>query len=103
MRGSIFTLDRFFVPCQKRSARRAWARALVNSENGGSGGARTRHESNNDGPASEAPSQIASQRPVSSGHDLSQVVTAWAKLSSPLKAAILAIVDSATSSEGGVQ
>jgi hypothetical protein len=29
------------------------------------------------------------------GHDLSQVATAWAKLSDPLKAAILAIVKSA--------
>jgi hypothetical protein len=31
---------------------------------------------------------------VSSGHDLAQVVTAWAKLPSPLKAAILAIIHS---------
>jgi hypothetical protein len=31
---------------------------------------------------------------VASGHDLSKVVTAWANLPAPLKAAILAIVSS---------
>lgn len=65
-----------------------------NLENGGSGGARTRHKSNNDGPFAAAPSQIASQKPVSPGHDLSRVVAAWSKLPSPFKAAILAIVNS---------
>ena len=38
---------------------------------------------------------------VSSGHDLSQVVNAWAKLSAPLKAAILAIINSTTSGKEG--
>jgi hypothetical protein len=40
------------------------------------------------------------QRPVALGHDLAQVVTAWDKLSAPLKAAILAIVTTATNKEG---
>jgi len=43
----------------------------------------------------EADTQRDSQTPVASLHSLSQVVTAWAKLSEPLKAAILAIVKSA--------
>jgi len=64
-------------------------------ESGGSGGARTRHKSNNDGPFAATPSQIASQKPVSPGHDLSRVVAAWSKLPSPFKAAILAIINSA--------
>jgi hypothetical protein len=34
------------------------------------------------------------------GPDLSCVVTAWAKLSPPLKAAVLAIVNTATNKEG---
>lgn len=38
--------------------------------------------------------QIDTQIPVALGHDLSQVVTVWEKLPSPLKAAILAIVKS---------
>ena len=38
--------------------------------------------------------------PVTLGHDLAQVVTAWDKLSAPLKAAILAIVDTATNKGG---
>jgi len=37
-----------------------------------------------------------SQTPVTSLHDLSQVVKAWPRLSAPLKAAILAIVATAT-------
>jgi hypothetical protein len=41
------------------------------------------------------PSQIASQKPVTIGHDLAQVVTAWDKLSAPLKAAIIAIIKTA--------
>ena len=65
------------------------------TKHGGSGGARTRHKSNNDGPFAATPSQIASQKPVSPGHDLSRVVAAWSKLPSPFKAAILAIVNSA--------
>jgi hypothetical protein len=40
------------------------------------------------------------QRPVAASQDLSGVVAAWDKLSGPLKAAILAIVDTATN-EGG--
>jgi hypothetical protein len=36
-----------------------------------------------------------SQIQVALGHDLSQVVTAWAKLPAPLKSAILAIIKSA--------
>jgi hypothetical protein len=65
-----------------------------NVENGGSGGARTRHEFNNDAAKTVSPSQIASQATVTARHDLSQVVTAWEKLPAPLKAAILAIVKS---------
>jgi len=43
----------------------------------------------------KADTQRDSQTPVASLHDLSQVVTAWAKLPVPLKAAILAIVRTA--------
>ena len=45
----------------------------------------------------EVASPIASSVGVTLGHDLAQVVAAWSKLSAPLKAAILAIVNSATS------
>jgi len=45
-----------------------------------------------------APSQAALQNQVATGHGLAQVVAAWDKLSAPLKAAILAIVN--TVSEG---
>jgi hypothetical protein len=45
----------------------------------------------------EGDAQIDAQIPVALGRDLSQVVTAWAKLPEPLKAAILAIVNSAKS------
>jgi hypothetical protein len=69
-------------------------------ENGGSGGARTRHNSNVYGPETGLPSQIASQKPVALGPDLSQVVAAWADLPAALKAAILAIVRSGTGKEG---
>ena len=65
-----------------------------NTANGGSGGARTRHKSNKHGPQNAAASQGASQAVVSPGHDLTQVVTAWPKLSAPLKAAVLAIAAS---------
>ena len=67
--------------------------------NGGSGGARTRDKSNVYGHETGLPSQIASQLAVPVGHDLAQVVTAWAKLSPSLKTAILAIVNSATEGE----
>jgi hypothetical protein len=49
------------------------------------------------------PSQGSSQKSVSSGHDLSRVVTAWGKLSAPLQAAILAIVNSVATSEEEVK
>jgi len=39
------------------------------------------------------------QTPVSSLHDLSQVVNAWPRLSAPLKAAILAIVNTVSAGE----
>jgi hypothetical protein len=68
---------------------------------GGSGGARTRHKSNEYGPETGLPSQIASQEPGTLGHDVARVVTAWAKLPAPLKAAILAIVDSVLTVNGG--
>jgi len=61
---------------------------------GGSGGARTRHKSNNDAAKTALPSQTAPQEPVTAGHDLSKVVTAWGKLPASLKTAILAIVKS---------
>jgi len=70
-----------------------------NDENGGSGGARTCDKTNRDGPENTLPSQIASQAAVSTGYGLSQVVAVWAKLSPPLKAAILAIVASVNESE----
>jgi len=66
--------------------------------NGGSGGARTRHKSNEIKGETGLPSQIASQKQGAVGHDLSQVVTAWGQLSAPLKAAILAIVRTAAES-----
>lgn len=66
-----------------------------NCVSGGSGGARTRNEFNKHGPATDLPSQGASQEAgTASSEDLPKVVTAWAKLPSPLKAAILAIVNS---------
>jgi hypothetical protein len=67
-------------------------------ENGGSGGARTRDKSNASLAKTDSPSQIASQKSVATGQDLSQVVNAWSKLPESLKAAILAIVGSVTSS-----
>ena len=65
-----------------------------NMETGGSGGARTRHKSNKNKGQTPAPSQGDSQRFVPTGRDLAQVVTAWPKLAAPLKAAILAIINS---------
>jgi hypothetical protein len=41
--------------------------------------------------------QIDAQILVALEHDLSQVVTAWAKLPTPLKAAVLAIINSTES------
>ena len=63
-------------------------------ENGGSGGARTSDKSNTDRPQTDLPLQIASQNAVTPGHELSQVVAAWGRLPEPLKAAILAIINS---------
>jgi hypothetical protein len=62
---------------------------------GGERGIRTPQNSadNNGNPHND--SQRDSQFPVASSPDLSQVVTAWAKLPAPLKSAILAIVKSA--------
>jgi hypothetical protein len=44
---------------------------------------------------SHGDSRIDSRNPIPSCPDLAQVVTAWAKLSSPIKAAILALVKTA--------
>ena len=64
-------------------------------KSGGERGIRTPHfpTDNKGNPHNDA--QIDSQIPVASSPELSQVVTAWEKLSAPLKAAILAIVKSA--------
>jgi hypothetical protein len=43
---------------------------------------------------SDGNAQIDAQILVVLGHDLSQVVIAWAKLPTPLKAAVLAIINS---------
>jgi len=51
--------------------------------------------------SSSAHTQIRAQIPGALGRDLSQVVAAWAELPSPLKAAILAIVNSSTASMEG--
>jgi hypothetical protein len=65
------------------------------NETGGERGIRTPHNpaNNNGNPHDDA--QIDSQILVASSPELSQVVTAWAKLPAPLKAAILAIVKTA--------
>jgi hypothetical protein len=66
------------------------------NENGGSGGARTRLKINASIGKTNSPSLIASHAKVAISHDLAQVVISWAKLSSPLKTAILAIIKSAS-------
>lgn len=48
---------------------------------------------------SEAGTQLGTQSQVAACPDLSRVVTAWAKLSVPLKAAILAIVNSSEAAQ----
>ena len=48
---------------------------------------------------SRGDAQRDAQKLVPHGHDLTRVVTAWSKLSLPLKAAILAIVDSSATSK----
>jgi hypothetical protein len=68
--------------------------------NGGSGGARTPDNIQCSCGNSEAASHIASQETVTVGHDLARIVTAWSKLPPALKAAILAIIGSATNDEG---
>jgi hypothetical protein len=50
---------------------------------------------------SSAHTQIRAQIIDALGRDLSQVVAAWPKIPSPLKAAILAIVNSSTASMQG--
>jgi len=59
------------------------------------GGIRTPQNPANNNGNPHNDSQRDSQFPVASSPDLSQVVTKWDKLSAPLKAAILAIVNSA--------
>jgi protein involved in temperature-dependent protein secretion len=51
--------------------------------------------------ASSAHTQIRAQITNALGRDLSQVVAAWSKIPAPLKAAILAIVNSSTASMEG--
>jgi hypothetical protein len=51
--------------------------------------------------SSSAHTQIRAQIADALGRDLSQVVAAWPKIPSPLKAAILAIVNSSTASMEG--
>jgi hypothetical protein len=65
------------------------------TKSGGERGIRTPHFAyeNKGNPLNDT--QIDTQIPVVLGHDLSQVVTAWEKLPAPLKAAVLAIVNSA--------
>ena len=66
-------------------------------KNGGSGGARTRNFSNTGGGEIESPSQIASQKTFPA--DLQRVVDSWETLPEPLKAAVLAIVNSSAGKE----
>jgi hypothetical protein len=63
--------------------------------NGGERGIRTPHFPTHNKGNPHNDTQIDSQISVSSSHDLSRIVTAWSKLPAPLKAAILAIVNSA--------
>jgi hypothetical protein len=79
---------------------RRWRTGDYGGQDGGSGGARTRHKTNEIKGFVGVPSQIASQKPVTLSHGLAQIVAAWDKLSAPLKAAILAIVNTATNEEG---
>ena len=62
---------------------------------GGERGIRTPHFTHENKGNPHGDTQIDSQIPVASSPELSQVVTAWAKLPAPLKAAILAIVKTA--------
>jgi hypothetical protein len=65
------------------------------TKSGGERGIRTPHFPTDNKGNPHNDTQIDSQISVPSSHDLSKVVTAWAKLPSALKAAILAIVNSA--------
>jgi len=64
-------------------------------KSGGERGIRTPHFTHENKGNPHGDTQIDSQIPVVLGHDLSRVVTAWAKLPVPLKAAVLAIINSA--------
>jgi len=68
--------------------------------NGGEGGIRTPLETPNSVGKSEDYTGKDTGFSIALGHDLSRVVTAWAELPAALKAAILAIVDTATHKEG---
>jgi len=61
-------------------------------KNGGERGIRTPQIAPDNKGNPSGDTQRDSQIPVALGHDLSQVVTAWAKLPPAFKAAILAIV-----------
>jgi hypothetical protein len=75
---------------------KARSRQNISSKNfGGERGIRTPHFPTNNNGNPHDDSQRDSQISVSSSPELSQVVTAWDKLPAPLKAAILAIVNSA--------
>ena len=84
-------------------ARQPSPSALLWAKAGGSGGARTRNETLSINGLRGLPSQGASQISGVLGHDLARVVTAWDKLPPPLKAAILALVNSATNEGGPVK
>jgi hypothetical protein len=51
-------------------------------------------------PSESGYTQIGAQIQGNHGRDLSQVVNAWPRLAAPLKAAILAIVNTANRTEG---
>ena len=69
----------------------------LGQETGGSGGARTRHNSNKHQPQIAAPSQGASQEIA----ELKEVASAWPHLTDPLKAAVLALVRTARGNGAG--
>ena len=62
--------------------------------NGGSGGTRTRHQSNDSKGGTGLASQIASQSP-GVPPDLRRVIDGWAGLSLPLREAVAAMIDTA--------
>jgi len=83
-------------PSPEDGLRRASLRSplALRAKTGGSGGARTRHKSNEIKGGTGLPSQIASQVSGLPG-DLRRVIDAWSTLSQPLKDAIVAIVRAA--------